>query len=222
MDLKSYCRNVFHYRKIVAENQLLRDSYLVTVLPEYLNTLIIEPMEYVDILVKEGPLTGEKKVKSEVHRDGDWHRTVHLWIINSKGELLIQKRAVAKESYPNMWDIPSAGHIAAGEDSITSAIRETKEELGLKLDSSEIEYLFTIASKKINNGTFIDNEFSDVYLVRKEINISDIKVQREEVTEVNFVPFIELEKIITQGKKDYVPHPQEYEKLFSELHRRFF
>ena len=48
-------------------------------------------MEYLDILDENGNLTGEKKLRTEVHRDGDWHKAVHVWILNSKNQLLLQK-----------------------------------------------------------------------------------------------------------------------------------
>ncbi|MEK7187714.1 MAG: NUDIX domain-containing protein [Patescibacteria group bacterium] len=178
--------------------------------------------EYVDVLDEAGNLTGQKKLKSEVHRDGDWHRSIHLWIINSKRELLIQRRAAQKENHPNMWDIPSAGHISAGEDPITAALRETEEELGLKLETSEIEHLFTVAQTGVtNNGTFINNEFNDVYMVQKDIDISQLSLQEEEVAEVRFISFLELERAIESKDGNFVSHFQEYPKLFSELHRRF-
>ena len=90
-------------------------------------------MEYLDICDSEGNLTGERKTKKEAHALGLWHKAAHIWIINSKHEILIQRRSPFINSHPNMWDISAAGHISAGEDSITSAIRETKEELGLQI-----------------------------------------------------------------------------------------
>lgn len=99
-------------------------------------------MEYLDVLDRDGNLTGEKKSKLDVHKDGDWHKTVHIWIVTPKGELLIQKRSSEMDSYPDLWDISTAGHISAGEDSITSALRETEEELGLKLKAENFNYLF--------------------------------------------------------------------------------
>ncbi len=178
--------------------------------------------EYVDVLDSSGNLTGENKLKSEVHRDGDWHKAVHVWIINPKGELLIQKRSAIKDNLPNMWDIPSAGHLSAGEDSITSAIRETEEELGLKLLSENFEYLFSITQQSIReDGSYINNEFNDIYLVRLDLNLAGFKLQEDEVAEIKFIPYKELEKIINRGDEEFISHPKEYEKLFEELHKRY-
>ena len=90
-------------------------------------------VEFFDILDENGNKTGKTKARAEVHRDGDWHKAVHIWIANNKDEILLQKRSPNKDSYPNMWDISSAGHLTAGDDSISEAIREIKEELNAEI-----------------------------------------------------------------------------------------
>jgi len=177
-------------------------------------------MEYLDVLDSTGKPTGEKKLKTEIHRDGDWHKSVHVWIINSKGELLIQKRSLVKDSHPGMWDISSAGHISTGEDSATTATRETEEELGLELEAKDFEYLFSVTQEATQRGGYINREFNDVYLLKLYLNISKLKLQKEEVAEVKFIPYEKLEEIIGRGDKDFVPHPDEYKKLFENLHQR--
>lgn len=94
-------------------------------------------MEYVDIFDENNNLTGQIKEKGKAHEEGDFHRTAHVWIINDKNELLLQKRSANKKSHPNCWDISGAGHIKAGESVIDGAIRELKEELGVE----EVKYV---------------------------------------------------------------------------------
>lgn len=61
--------------------------------------------------------------RTDVHRDGYYHRAVHVWIYaESTQELLIQQRASCKDSWPGLWDISSAGHISAGDSSMISAM----------------------------------------------------------------------------------------------------
>ena len=57
-------------------------------------------MELLDVIDEEGNVLGTKDRK-EVYKDGDLHRTVHIWIINSNKELLVQKRSPKKDTYPN-------------------------------------------------------------------------------------------------------------------------
>eukprot|EP01119_Soliformovum_irregulare_P014431 TRINITY_DN3947_c0_g1_i2.p1 TRINITY_DN3947_c0_g1~~TRINITY_DN3947_c0_g1_i2.p1 ORF type:complete len:185 (+),score=48.17 TRINITY_DN3947_c0_g1_i2:17-571(+) len=76
--------------------------------------------EYLDVLDENGKFTGISHPRSQVHREGLWHRVVHVWIVNSKGQVLLQQRTLNKESWPGMWDISSAGHISAGEGSLVT------------------------------------------------------------------------------------------------------
>jgi isopentenyldiphosphate isomerase len=62
------------------------------------------------------------KPRGEVHRDGDYHRAVHVWIfVETTQQLLLQLRSDDKDSWPGQWDISSAGHISAGDTSLLSA-----------------------------------------------------------------------------------------------------
>ena len=170
--------------------------------------------EYFDVLDSNGNKTGEKKDRKLVHRDGDWHKAVHVWIMNSKGEFLMQKRSPNKDSHPNEWDISSAGHVVTGDDSMTTVLKEIEEELGLSASPREIELLFSCKKQSVlNNGTFINNEFNDVYLLKKDLDISTIKLQAEEVSDVRWFTAKEMESILKNKTPGYVPHPEEYVRL---------
>ena len=75
-------------------------------------------MEYFDVLDELGNKTGEIKEREQVHKDGNWHRAVHIWIINDLCEILLQKRSLKKENHPNMWHVSCAGHIVFQNDNI--------------------------------------------------------------------------------------------------------
>jgi isopentenyl-diphosphate delta-isomerase type 1 len=180
-------------------------------------------MEHFDILDENGKKTGQVKLRIDVHKDGDWHKAVHVWIINPSGDLLLQRRSTNKETYPNMWDISSAGHISAGDDPISSAIRETEEELGLTLGEDEFEYLFTIKSQRVlHDGKYINNELDDIYLVEDDFDTSILNFNDGEVSEVKWMHYPEYEKHIDEKDPEYVPWSQEYkEKFFAILRERF-
>ncbi|RDX92899.1 Nudix hydrolase 3 [Mucuna pruriens] len=122
--------------------------------------------ERLDVLTRTGHKTGVSKPRGDVHRDGDYHRAVHVWIFaESTQELLLQRRASCKDSWPDLWDISSAGHISAGDSSLTTARRELEEELGITLPKDAFEWIFVFLQDVLNDGKFINNEFNDVYLV---------------------------------------------------------
>jgi isopentenyldiphosphate isomerase len=175
-------------------------------------------MEYVDLLDSSGRPTGTRKPKPDVHRDGDWHGAAHVWIINTGGQILIQRRSPAKENWPNLWDVSVAGHLSAGEGPVEAAIREAEEELSLTLVPGECRYLFTVAEQMVlNNGSYIDNEYHHVFLVQKDLDIGDLKFSDGEVAEVRFVAVRELQTDLTTDPSDFVPHEEEYRRLFEVL-----
>ena len=172
-------------------------------------------MEYLEVLDENGNPTGKKKLRSEVHKDGDWHKAVHVWILNSKGELLLQKRSANKESHPNQWDTSSAGHLTVGLDSTSGAIKEIKEELGIKVKKDDLKYLFSYKSPTVlNNGTFINNGFFDVYLLKRNLDITKLKLQKEEISEAKFFNLDDLKNQIENKNPDFVPHPVSLSKTF--------
>ncbi len=177
-------------------------------------------MEYLDLLDHKGQPNGQKKLRSEVHRDGDWHAAVHAWIVTSNVELLLQKRSPQKDNNPNMWDVSIAGHIPSGEDTALTVVREAEEELGLKLRPEDLELLFTVAQER-KTDKYNNREFDDVYLIHRDLNLGDMVIQKDEVTEVKFLPFPELERLIKSGHPDYVDHPREFERLFPILYERY-
>lgn len=173
-------------------------------------------MEYLDICDSEGNLLGNKELKTEVHKLGLWHRSVHVWILNSKGELLIQKRSPLMDNHPNEWDISAAGHVSTGEDFITSAIRETKEEIGLKLSKEDFILIGTVKETSSKNG-YINNEINPIYIVKMDLDPEELVKQKEEVTEVKFIKINDLKEIIESKDPTFVQRPNEYKLLFNYL-----
>eukprot|EP00929_Paragymnodinium_shiwhaense_P119567 TRINITY_DN9146_c0_g1_i1.p1 TRINITY_DN9146_c0_g1~~TRINITY_DN9146_c0_g1_i1.p1 ORF type:complete len:330 (-),score=52.52 TRINITY_DN9146_c0_g1_i1:175-1095(-) len=117
---------------------------------------------------------GVAKKRGEVHRDGDWHRSIHIWVLWKKNEasgleLLVQQRAATKDTHPNFWDVSVAGHLTAGDRSLPTALREAEEELGLTVAAEDLELLFSVAvaseGETARHGRFIDREVQDVYLM---------------------------------------------------------
>lgn len=175
-------------------------------------------MEMLDILDSEGKATGKAESRKEVHRKGLWHKSVHIWIVNKKEKVLLQKRSTLKESNPGKWDISVAGHLSAGQTSIEGALREIEEEIGLKINSGELRSLGTIRVQRIlNEGTYINNEFNDVYLLKRDIDPSKIKLQDEEVEKIEFVSPERLREMVDSMDPALVDHREEYELLFRSM-----
>ena len=88
--------------------------------------------EIFDVVNERDEVIG-RKPRREVHRDGDKHRAVHVLIFNKQGKVFLQKRSMSKDTYPGAWDSSSSGHLDCGEDYDACAIRELREEIGLRV-----------------------------------------------------------------------------------------
>lgn len=180
--------------------------------------------EYFDILDENGNKTGEKKLRSEVHRDGDWHRAVHIWIVNNNGFVLLQRRSANKDSNPNMIDISSAGHLSAGDNSIDAALRELKEELNLDVNKEDLTFIKTIKRSTRYTETFINNEFDDLYVLRTDKKLEDMKYQEEEISEIMYVPYNKLKEMYYNHQPDLLrrhDEDEDYTELFKIFDEEF-
>ncbi|MDO8603784.1 MAG: hypothetical protein Q7O04_08065 [Candidatus Omnitrophota bacterium] len=89
--------------------------------------------EYLEVIDERGNTTGRLKQRSSIHRDGDWHRTVHVLIFNKKGEMLRTIRGAKARTSKGLFDISSAGHISIGSWKDT-AYEEIREEVAISAD----------------------------------------------------------------------------------------
>lgn len=143
--------------------------------------------EYLDVLDENGNFTGTKKSKAEIHRDGNWHACVQIVGINPNHEILLQKRSPNKISEPNRWDQAVAGHILAGEEPIDAAIREIDEELGLKFEKSNLEFMYMLQYQQVeHDGKFINNQHNHYYLFVTAEKTKVIKFDKNEISELKF------------------------------------
>ncbi|KAF4394724.1 hypothetical protein F8388_015630 [Cannabis sativa] len=176
--------------------------------------------EHFDVLTKTGQ-------KTEVHRDGDYHRAVHVWIwAENTQQLLLQRRSDCKDSWAGLWDISSAGHISAGDSSLLTARRELQEELGVILPEDAFEMIFVFLQEcVINDGTFINNEFNDVYLVTTldPIPLEAFTLQESEVSAVKYISYKEYKSLLAKEDPAYVPYDVngQYGQLFDIIEQRY-
>ncbi len=87
--------------------------------------------EIFDVVNDRDEVIGQH-TRREVHRLGLRHRAVHVLVFNSKAELFLQKRSLAKDCFPGVWDSSASGHLEVGEDYDACATRELREELGFE------------------------------------------------------------------------------------------
>lgn len=84
-------------------------------------------------VVNERDQVVRQATRGEVHRLNLLHRAVHVWLIDERDRVLLQMRSPNKDQYPSTWTSSASGHVDAGEDYGSAAVRELAEELGLQL-----------------------------------------------------------------------------------------
>ena len=172
--------------------------------------------EIIDVLDEEtGLFTGKTISKEEAHRKGIWHGAVHLIIINNDcTKTLFQKRCKDKKIYPNYWDIAVGGHISTKEDSLTTVKRELKEELGLNPDEYSFEEI-TKVKEILEFNDMCSKEFITTYLIKSDIDINQITLQKEEVSDVKWFTKEEVNELVNSNKA--IPHVIAFDILNKRL-----
>lgn len=174
--------------------------------------------EYINILNENGKNTGKTCLKSEAHKKGLYHASVHIWIFNQYKEVIIQKRAAVKDIFPNLWDVSVAGHISAGEIPIISALREVKEEIGLHLSEIDLNFIGTSKKKIKHKHNLIDFELHHINICEINFDINSLKIQEEEVSEIKKIYIDHLIDAINKPLNKFVPHGKDYYSLvFNEI-----
>ena len=161
--------------------------------------------ELFDVFDRNGNHLGIK-TKSFCHSSnpGVYHKPVWIWIINDRGEILLQKRAKTKKWLPNKWDSASTGHVAAGETMLQGCQREVFEELGLKIAEPKFEFW----AEYIADSVW---ELGQIFKLKINSEISEMKMQEEEVSELKWVDFNEFKELFYS--EEFVPYDKEYKDL---------
>ncbi len=160
-----------------------------------------EEEELWDIYDKDGIPTGRKHRRGDLIPEGDYHLVIHACIQNTNGEILLTKRS-ANKGFPHIWEW-TGGSVLAGEDSLSAAIREVKEETGITVHAE--------------NGILLDrmrriNDFVDLWLFREEIHLKDVCLQEGETCDAKLVS---IDKLCEMAKNEELA-PYSYLNEFIE------
>jgi isopentenyldiphosphate isomerase len=159
-----------------------------------------EAGEVLDLLDEHGTPTGATKARADVHRDGDWHRAFHLWVMHPDGYVVLQRRSRAKDLAPGKVDVSVGGHLRAGEIWL-DALCEAEEEIGLTLGPGDVEPLGTVRSERGYPDGSLDREFQDVYAMLAEgRELQDYELRCDEVAVLYEAPLERLIELYREGR----------------------
>lgn len=148
-------------------------------------------VELWDVFDSLGNPTGKKIARGTgILKPGEFHLVVHIWVVSSDGRVLIQRRSDERKLMPGEW-AATGGAAIAGESSFQAAKRELFEELGIKTDKESLVKLLRLKRK---------NSFLDVWITTKDIEVSELVLQKSEVGAAKWITMPELQKMIKNGE----------------------
>ncbi len=168
-------------------------------------------MELLDYYDSENKVKLGTKERDLVHEENLWHREVSVWVLNEKKEILLQKRSANKKQAPNKYGL-CAGHIDPNETAVQTAIRETFEETGIKIEETDLKFIDIYV-----NGEEGNKHFKYIYIVRTNMKIEDMTMQEEEVSELKYVSLEEIKKIVEEKNPDYTFSNKSYMPKLLEI-----
>ena len=182
--------------------------------------------EYLKVLDEQGRPLDVRKTKAEVLRDGDWREVIHVWVVDQTNQLLVQRRSIGQHArgiFDGLWDASVGGGVQFGEDSRQCAARETAEELGLRRQLTDFEFLgrYQIPPKTVGPGRVM-KDFSDDYLLRvpalDKAFLGQLTLQSSEVKETAIVQLKDFREQTQEPDfaAGWVPHGAAYYVGISE------
>ncbi|APR81711.1 Putative Nudix hydrolase YfcD [Minicystis rosea] len=160
-----------------------------------------DPSELFDLYDRDGNPLGRAKARSLVHRDGDWHRSIHIWVwgfVAGAPWLVLQRRSAAKDTHPRRLDMAVTGHVRAGE-SIEATLREAEEEIGLRLGPEDVVQIGRRRRPDRTRPGIIDNELQDIFVATKPVTIERLRPSPAELEAIVAVPLSQAERVFRDG-----------------------
>jgi isopentenyldiphosphate isomerase len=175
--------------------------------------------EFVDLVDENGNELGIKKEKSRVHLDGDWHKGAHVWIL-SGNKILLQRRTSRKEFFPDCFDVSCGGHVKSGETFEETIVRELKEELGLSVKKEDL--LFLEKRRQISlvkSKSLISREILGVFLLRLDVNLKNLDIDKNEISEVKLFDIDELKNLLKYKPEMFVADKKYFFETINKIEK---
>ncbi|CAF0689229.1 NUDIX hydrolase [Candidatus Methylacidithermus pantelleriae] len=152
--------------------------------------------EFLDIVDPEDRVIGSAP-RHEVHARGLCHRASHVLLYNARWEILLQRRSLRKEFDPGRWDSSASGHVVAGEDYLTAAVREVLEELGVSIPPDRLRWI-----GKLSPTGKTAHEFVAIFLGPID---HPLHPSRREILQTGYFSLSWIDQWTRQRPEDFAP-----------------
>ena len=154
-------------------------------------------MEIWDLYNEKRELTGREHIRGEVIPQGYYHLVVHVWIRNRKGEYLISQRSADRLMHPLKWECVG-GSVLKGEDSLTGALRETEEEVGIRLSPQSGKRIYSLVGRIVNGIKFSD--IVDIWLFEYDGQVDLQQASTKEVEQTQWMTKQQAKALFDNGQ----------------------
>lgn len=172
-------------------------------------------------IVDENDKTIGEDTRENIHKKGLLHREIHVWIYNQEGEVLFQKRSLNKDTFPGLLDASVGGHVEQGESYQDAAIKETKEETGIKIDNGKLIFIKKIRkNNRLDKKTgSINNVFWGIYVYQYNGNVKNLILEKGKAISLEFWPIDKILKLSKNDKDLFLPilDDKEYLEVFKKI-----
>lgn len=172
----------------------------------------MKPTDQYEVLDEHGHKTGQILDRATIHKQHLWHEVVNVWLLNSKGEILMQLRAPGVELSPNVWDVTIGTHLRLHEEPVDAALRCLKTELGLTFAPEDLKHLFNIqCANPMPNGT-THKVLGHVFMVTRDVDVRELTFDPSKITKFAWMPLMQVMAGVgsTETKTQYFPRANNY------------
>ncbi len=173
-----------------------------------------------EVLDDQGHKTGQVLDRQTVHEQELWHETVNVWIINTKGEALLQLRGEHVELHPGKWDVAIGTHVRPQEDPTDAAVRCLQTELGVAITKEQLKHLFNIQSVNPTENGKMHRTLGHVFLLTRDMDLSEFTYDTEKIAQLVWKPLLTVMGEVggADTANTYYPRPGNYfPQLFDAL-----
>ena len=154
------------------------------------------------ILVDEHDKVIGEMEKIRAHQLGVLHRAFSVFVLNSKGEMLMQQRALSKYHSGGLWNNTCCSHPRPGEDTLAAAKRRLKEEMGMELELKELgSFIYKTSKKTVGfEDGLTEHEYDHVFTA---ISDQDPVINKEEVEDFKWMSIPDIKESLKTEKEKF-------------------
>lgn len=162
--------------------------------------------EFLNIVSEDDKIIAPE-TRKRIHEEGLLHREIHVYFVTPTKEIIFQHRAKDKDTFPDLLDATVGGHVEIGQTYEETAIKETEEETGIKIDKSDLIFIDKIKNYLKDDATGkINYAFQSKYLYIYRGDVKDLKIEEGSALGFEAWSIDELSNLDEKDKNKFIPY----------------